>query len=163
MKKLYLYVILILFEIAFGLIYGFILQNVFSIETYLIIAFLIPFVLLTASSRKNQGKIIEKVIKILILSLLLTVLSFASYFFCNRTNGEFVDEYEVVVEYVGGRGGGSASFRTPNGEYGDVDLHDYRPILTDEDEYVSVGDIIRVQEYKGIFGMPYYVFVEEVN
>ena len=73
-----------------------------------------------------------------------------------------VGEYDVIVEYVNGRGGGYADFTTPQGNEGSVDLHDYRLIIFDDD-YVGVGDTIRVREYKGIFNELYYVFVEEIH
>ena len=49
-----------------------------------------------------------------------------------------------------------------NGEREYVDLHDYSPILTDEDEWVNVGDTIKVQKCEGRIGLSYFVFVEEV-
>ena len=162
MKKLLLYVILILFEIAAVLAYGFIFRDIISIETCLIIAFFIPFILFVIFYGKEQGTIKSKLLKIVLLSLCFVLFFIVIFFSVNNIDSKFVGEYEVVVEYIGGGSGNSASFTTPDGEYGSVDLHDYRPILTDEDEYVTVGDTIRIKEYKGVFGFSYYVFVEEV-
>ncbi|MBE6531869.1 MAG: hypothetical protein E7679_07300 [Ruminococcaceae bacterium] len=162
MKKLYLYIILILFEITIGLSYAFILWDLLSIEIYLIFAFFVPFLLFVIFSKNDEGKITAKTLKILILSLLLALSSFMPLITINAITAEFVAEHEVVVENIGGRGGGWASFTSHDGLLEYVDLHDYRIILTDEDEYVTIGDTIRVKEYKGIFDISYYVFVEEV-
>ena len=71
--------------------------------------------------------------------------------------------YVTKIEYVDGKGGGTASFPTPNGTYESVQLYDYRIVYTDEDAWGDVGDIMKVQEYKDIFDQSYYVFVEEVH
>ena len=163
MKKIYLYVILILFEVAVGLTYGFILQNIISIEDCLIIAFLVPFILMLIFSMKNQEKIWGKLLRILVLALFLALLSFITFRLVNNKNGKLIGEYEVVVEAVYGRGGGTADFISPYGTTESVELHDYRLIYFDEDDFVDVGDTIKVREYKGIFGVSYYVFVEEIH
>lgn len=163
MKNLYLYVILILFEIAVALTYGFILQNIISTETCLSIAFLVPFILLVAFSKKDQEKIQVKVLKTLVVALFFALSSSLIFYSVNGLNGELIGEYEVIVENVSGKAGGSAGFISPYGTHQTVELHDYRPIYTDEDDYVAVGDTIKVREFKGIFGRSYYVFVEEIH
>ena len=104
-----------------------------------------------------------KLIEILVLSLLAMSVFILVFSFGNQLRGEFIDEYDVIVEYVNGRGGGIAEFTTPQGKEGRVNLHDYRPIIFDDNNYVEVGDKIRVREYKGVFNQFYYVFVEEIH
>ena len=162
MKKTIIYVILALFEITLGLTYGFLLRNVFSIEVCLVIAFLVPFIVILFFSRKDNGKIGARFLKILVIALLFTMACCVIFIFANNIKGELIGEYEVIVEDISAKGGGSAGFISPHGTYEYVDLHDYRIILTDEDDYVDVGDTIRVREYMGIFDMNYYVFIEEM-
>jgi hypothetical protein len=114
-------------------------------------------------SMKNQEKIWGKLLRILVLALFLALLSFITFRLVNNTNGKLIGEYEVVVEAVYGRGGGTADFTSPYGTTESVELHDYRLIYFDEDDFVDVGDTIKVREYKGIFGVSYYVFVEEIH
>ena len=161
MKKIWIYFILIIFEIALGLAYGFLLQNTVPVEVCLFVAFLVPFFVISISS-KSQREVYVKLIEVLVLSLLLMAVFIAVFFGGNQFRGEFIGEYDVIVEYVNGRGGGYADFTTPQGNEGSVDLHDYRPIIVDDD-YVDVGDTIRVREYKGILNELYYVFVEEIH
>lgn len=103
-----------------------------------------------------------KLIEVLVLSLLSTALFMSIYICGNEVFGEYIDEYEVVVEFVDGRGGGYADFTTPQGAKGSVGLHDYRLVM-DDDDHVAVGDTIRVREYKGLFKKLFYVFVEEIQ
>ena len=161
MKKGWVYGLLIFFETVLGLSYGFLLQNIIPVEVCLFIAFLVPFFVI-AISFKNQREVYVKMIETFFLSLLLMAVFIAVFFCGNQWRGEFIGEYDVIVEYVNGRGGGYAHFTTPQGNEGSVDLHDYRPIIGDDD-YVDVGDTIRVREYKGIFNELYYVFVEEIH
>ena len=163
MKKTIIYVILALFEITLGLIYGFILKNIFSIEICLAIAFLVPFVLVLAFSKKENDKMGAKFLKIFVIALVFAMVCGTIFISANAIKGEFIGEYEVVVESISGHGGGRAGFTSPYGTYEYVDLNDYRIILTDEDDYVDVGDTILVKEYKGIFDMHYYIFVEEIH
>ena len=163
MKNTLVYVILFLSEIILGLTYGFLFRNVFPIEPYLAIAFLVPFIVLVFSSRKDNGKIRVRLLTILVVALLFAMECFLIFISVNNIKGEFIGEYEVIVEDRSGKGSGSAGFLSPHGTYEQVDLHDYRIIWTDEDDYVDVGDRIRVREYKGIFDMSFYVFVEEIH
>ena len=152
--------ILIIFEIVLGFAYGFLLQNIIPAEVCLFVAFLVPFFVISISS-KSQREVYVKLIETSVLSLLLAAVFIAVFFGGNQFRGEFIGEYDVIVEYVNHRGGGYADFTTPQGNEGSVDLHDYRPIIVDD--YVDVGDTIRVREYKGIFNELYYVFVEEIH
>ena len=161
MKKGWVYSILIIFEIVLGLAYGFLLQNVIPVEVCLFVAFLVPFFVISISSKK-QRDVYVKLIETSVLSLLLVAVFIAVIFGGNQLRGEFIGEYDVIVEYVNGRGGGYANFTTPQGNEGSVDLHEYRPIILDDD-YVDVGDTIKVREYKGFFNELYYVFVEEIH
>ena len=161
MKKVWIYIILIIFEITLGLVYGFLLQNTIPVEVCLFIAFLVPFFTISVSLKKQRDMYV-KLIEVLALSLFSMAVFIAVFFGGNQLRGEFIGEYDVIVEYVNGKGGGYADFKTPQGEEGSVDLHDYRPIIIDDD-YVDVGDTIRVREYKGLFNEIYYVFVEEIH
>ena len=161
MKKAWIYIILIIFEIALGLTYGFLLQNIMPVETCLFIAFLVPFFTISVSAKEQRNKFVDWV-EILALSFFSLVIFVGVFFGGNRLCGEYIGEYDVIVEYVNGRGGGCADFKTPQGEEGSVDLHDYRPIISNDD-YVEVGDTIKVRKYKGLFNMNYYVFVEEAQ
>ena len=161
MKKGWLFIVLIIFEIVLGLAYGFVLQNIVPVEICLIIAFFVPLFIVSTSFKK-QRDVYVKFIEVLALSLLSMAVFIAVFFGGNQLRGEFIGEYDVIVEFVDGRGGGYADFTTPQGNEGSVDLHDYRPIIVDDD-YVDVGDTIRVREYKGLFNEIYYVFVAEVR
>lgn len=161
MKKIWLFILLLLFEIVLGLAYGLGLQNIVPVEVCLFIAFFVPLCIISVSL-KNQRDTYVKLIEVLVLSLLSIAVFIAVFFGGNQLRGDFIDEYDVIVEYVNGRGGGCADFTTPQGNKGSVDLHDYRPIIVDDD-CVDVGDTIRVREYKGLFNELYYVFVEEIH
>lgn len=168
MKKDWVYSILIIFEIVLGFAYGFLLQNIIPAEVCLFVAFLVPFFVISISSKSqrevyvNQREVYVKLIETSVLSLILAAVFIAVFFGGNQFRGEFIGEYDVIVEYVNGKGGGYADFTTPQGNKGSVDLHDYRPIIVDDD-YVAVGDTIRVREYKGLFKELYYIFVEEIH
>ncbi len=161
MKKVWIYIILIIFEITLGLAYGFLLQNTVPVEVCLFIAFLVPLFIISVSFKKQRDMYV-RLIEVLVLSLLSMAVFIAVFFGGNQLRGEFIGEYDVIVECVNGRGGGYADFTTPQGDEGRVDLHDYRPIIVNDD-YVDVGDTIRVREYKGLFNEVYYVFVEEIH
>ena len=161
MKKVWAYIALIIFEIALGLTYGFVLRNFMPVELLFVIAFAFPFFVLfiCCKSRKDKG---VKFSGLLFSSWILTAVAISVFFYGNQLNGEFIGEYNVVVQHLNGKGGRYATFITPAGTEGDVTLHDYRPITFDDD-YVDVGDTIRVREYKGLFNEYYYVFVKEIH
>lgn len=161
MKKRWICIILIFFEIALAMAFGFLLQDIMPIELCFAIAFLVPLFVICVSSKKSEN-IWIKLIEVLVLSFLSMALFMSIYICGNEVYGEYIDEYEVVVEFVDGRGGGYADFTTPRGTKGSVGLHDYRLVM-DDDDYVAVGDTIRVREYKGLFKKLFYVFVEEIQ
>ena len=139
----------------------FFLQNIISVEICLFIAFFVPFFIISISL-KNEQDLHIKIIEVLFLSLLLMAVFMAVFLGGNQLRQDFIAEYDVTVEFVNGRLGGCAYFTTPQGNECSVELHDYRPIFVDDD-YVSVGDTIRVREYKGLFNDIYYVFIEEIH
>ena len=157
MKKVLLFAMLTIFEIALAIAYGFLLQDVIPIYICLPVAFLFPFTVVHIAF-KNKKDIPMKVLEAVVISLLLVSVAATAFSFTNQIEGEFIDEYDVIVELVSGRGGVYADFTTPDGREGRVNLNDYR-IIREDDDYVRVGDIIRVQEYKGVFNRSYYVFV----
>lgn len=162
-KNFLVYLSLVFFEIAFAFAYGFLLQNTISVEIAFLLAFCIPLIVLIAFSKNSQDKIKKKLLTALVISLLLGILFLGVLTLGNQLYGEFVAEYTVVVESVHGKGGSTAEFTAPDGDYASVDLHDYRIILTEQDDYVTAGDVIKIQEYKGIFGQPFYKFVEKLS
>lgn len=151
----------VLLEIILGCLYGFWLQNAIPYELFLCVAYIFPFVLLLLLWKNRRDKTLVKIIEVAALSLLLCIVAPITYDVGNHLSSEMTAQYDVVVESVYGRGGGSATFTTPDGRSAEVDLHDYRVVLVDD--YVEVGDTIRVQEYCGLFQQPYYVFVEEIG
>ena len=161
MKKVWVFIVLTFVETALGVVYGFLLQNIIPVEVCLFVAFFIPFFIIFVFS-KSQREVYVKLAETFVLSLLLAAVFIAVFFGGNQLRREFVGEYDVIVEYVNGRGGGYADFITPQGNEARVDLHDYRLIILGDD-YVDVGDTIRVREYKGLFNELYYVFVEEIH
>ena len=116
MLKGWVFGLLIFFETVLGLSYGFLLQNIIPVEVCLFIAFLVPFFVI-AISFKNQREVYVKMIETFVLSLLLMVVFIAVFFGGNQWRGEFIGEYDVIVEYVNHRGGGYADFTTPQGLY----------------------------------------------
>lgn len=113
--------------------------------------------------RKIIEKIVVGLIEKIAVGLIVLAISFTVFFELNRISGSFVAQYDVEVEDVYSRHGGTAYFTTPDGRYGDAPLNDYRIIMPDDADMVEPGDTIRVKEYKGIFGSHYYVFVEEIK
>ena len=160
MKINWIYTILFVFEITLALTYGLFFQNYMLDNFFFISAIIVPFTVLLISS-KEETSMSTKCEKALILSLALMVIFVISFDGLNKLNGEFIDEYDVIVEEVTFRDGGQATFTTPQGIKGRVNLHDYRPIVEDENDCVNVGDFIRVQEYKGIFNQSYFVLVDK--
>lgn len=158
MRKSYVYIILAVFEIALALSYGFILQNAVPLVFCVMVAFTTPIFVLHLCSKERRN-ISAKWKELLTASLLLMSVFSTVFFGINELHGEFIGEYDVIVEYVNGRGGGYAEFTTPQGRAGSVDLNDYRILIIDDS--VEIGDTIRVREYKGFFNKYYYRFVEE--
>jgi len=113
--------------------------------------------------KKNIENIVVGLIEYIAVGLIVLVIAFTVFFDLNRISGSFVAEYDVEVQDVYGRDGGRAYFTTPDGREGDVPLNDYRIIIPDDADMVEPGDTIRVKEYIGIFGSPYYDFVEEIK
>jgi hypothetical protein len=161
MSLLLLIGLITLSEIVFGFLYGFWLQNVIPYELLLSVAYSLPFTLLLIFWKNRRDKTVVKIVEIAVLSLLLCIVAPLTYDEGNHLCAEMTAQYDVVVESVYGHGGGRAEFTTPDGCSAEVELHDYRVVLTDD--YVEVGDTIRVQEYRGLFKQPYYVFVEEIQ
>ncbi len=161
MKKAWIYLSVTAFEMALGLVYGFWLQRLLPVAVWLAVAFLVPFAVfgLRSQTRDSAARWVE----VIAVSVLFAAVSPLTFSLGNRIGSTFVGEHDVVVEYVIGRGGGTATFTMPNGRVGEVELHDYRPVLSDDANFVDVGDTIRVREYRGLFQLTYYTFVEETE
>ena len=67
MKKRWICIILIFFEIALALAFGFWLQDMISLELCFAIAFLVPLFVISVSSKKSEN-IWIKLIEVLVLS-----------------------------------------------------------------------------------------------
>lgn len=167
-----LFIIIAAFEVILALVQGFWLHYIISDGIYLAVAILIPLVILTVVDKtrnKSTGKnktllsFVKEFGPVLFLALMFGAVSIIAYEHINEISGEFVAEYDVVVEDTNYRGGGVAYFTNPRGESGRVDLDDYRSIIFDDEDYVEAGDTIRVQEYVGFFKQTYYVLLEEVK
>jgi hypothetical protein len=161
-KKRVACLLLAVFEIALGVVYGFWLQGWMNTELFLFVAFVVPFTVFLLLYEKGKTENGVKIVEVFVLSVLSAILAFVTLSGGNRLVAHRIGEYEVVVEEIYGKGGGEAYFTTPDGAEGSVDLHDYRIWYTDADDYVEVGDVIRVQEYRGLFDHSYFVFAEEV-
>lgn len=161
MKKFIILFSLILAEAVLGIVYGLSPQNrVSSLVTFAAGGAIAFGFLLTCALKKHKLK--EIIVDVTVFSLIIGIIPFIFCTEVNQIDGKLVAEYTVTVERISGRGSGSASFYTPDGDYGTVNLHDHRIMILDGEEFVDVGDKIKVQEYIGIFKKKYYVFVEEV-
>ncbi len=103
---------------------------------------------------------VNKLLWVLIISLIMAGLSTLIYDEINRTTGELVAEYDVEVESCLYNNGGKAYFKAPDGQDASVRLNDYR-IVKPDDGYVKEGDVITVREYVGLFRKNYFVLVED--
>jgi hypothetical protein len=165
-EKLLLFSILAVSEVALGLLYGFLLQSVLSVALTLLIGFSIAFVILVIFYRDGEGNLKTRILTVLVSSLIFMWIPMLTFFGVNQLFLEVVREYDVIAEHVSGRAGGSVDFTTPDGGRGNAWLHDYSPFhftVDGEDRFVEAGDRIRVREYRGIFGLPYYEFLEEIR
>ena len=155
------FIISLVFGIASALVYGFFGQNVIPFAVCVMSTFLIPFLILFIRLNKRDQH--KKWLDIVALSLLSMAVFIVSFSGINQLRGEFIGEYDVVVEDVYVKGGGAACFTTPQAEEGIVEFDDFRLIISDDDDVVEVGDTIKVRQYKGLFDKIYYVFVEEIG
>lgn len=103
---------------------------------------------------------VNKMLWVLILSLILAGLSTLLYDAINRASGEYVAEYDVEVESCLYNNGGKAYFKAPNGQDASVRLNDYR-LIKQDDDFIIEGDVITVQEYVGLFRKTYFILVDE--
>ena len=148
-------------ELAWIFCYGLFLNSFLPMSVFFFVAFGVTFCVNMIFYKKLpfEDKV-NKLLWVLIVSLLLAGLSTLLYNAINRTSGEYVAEYEVEVIDSNQRNGGIAYFIDQNGNYEDVNLHDYR-VIAIEDDYVNEGDIITVREYVGLFGETFFVLVDE--
>ena len=147
-------------------LYGFFLQDVLPAAATLPIGFCISFTLLAILRRGGTERLRTRIFTVVISSAVLMLLPVMTLLCVNPLFGEAVGEYDVIAEFVNGRAGGSVDFTTPDGRSGNAMLHDYSPFhfsVDGEDRFVEVGDRIRVREYRGIFGLPYYEFLGELR
>ena len=165
MKKLFChpvakYLVIALCAVILPLVYGFTVGGM-PTEWHVAVQTLLFGGLFSFMTRRNS---FESLWKRLCITLLVTVLavvgSWAVYFHVNSLQSAFIAEYDAVVTDVYGRGGGRAYFLNPDGAERATDLHDHRLIVLD-DNYVKIGDTIRVREYVGLFDVPFCTLAEQ--
>ena len=155
------FVVCIACELTWIFCYGFFLNSFLPMSVFFFAAFGISFcVHLIFYKKLPFNDKVNKMLWVLIISLLLAGVSTLLYDAINRSSGEYVAEYEVEVIDSNQRNGGIAYFIDQNGNTADVNLHDYR-IIAIEDDYVNEGDIIAVREYIGLFGETFFIFVDK--
>lgn len=148
-------------ELVWIFCYGFFLNSFLPMSVFFFVAFGIAFcVSLIFYKKLPFTDKVNKMLWVLISSLIFAGISTLAYDGINRITSEYVAEYEVEVIDSYQRNGGIAYFIDQNGNTADVNLHDYR-IIAIEDDYVNEGDIITVREYIGLFGETFFVLVDE--
>ena len=140
------FLIFIVCELAWIFCYGLLLNSFLPMSVFFFAAFGIPFCVNMIFHKKLPfNDKVNKMLWVLIVSLILAGLSTLLYDAINRASGEFVAEYEVEVESCLYNNGGKAYFTAPDGEDSSVRLNDYR-VITQDDDYIKEGDIITVRE-----------------
>lgn len=159
--KMIVFLICIICELAWIFCYGLLLNSFMPMSVFFFAAFVIPFCvnMIFNKSLPFQDKV-NKMLWVLILSLILAGLSTLLYDAINRASGEYVAEYEVEVESCLYNNGGKAYFKAPNGQDASVRLNDYR-LIKQDDDFIIEGDVITVQEYVGLFRKTYFILVDE--
>ena len=148
-------------ELAWIFCYGLLLNSYLPMGVFFFAAFGIAFsVSLIFYKKLPFDDKINKMLWVLICSLIFAGVSALTYDGINRATGEFVAEYEVEVVDSYQRNGGTAYFIDQNGNEAKVNLHDYR-IIAIEDDYVNEGDVITVREYIGLFRETFFILVED--
>lgn len=165
MKKLFRhpvakYLVIALCAVILPLVYGFTVGGM-PTEWHVAVQTLLFGGLFSFMTRRNS---FESLWKRLCLTLLVTVIAVMGsrviYFYANSLQGTFVSEYDATVYDAYYRGGGRAYFLNPDGAERATDLHDHRLIVLD-DNYVKIGDTIRVREYVGLFDVPFCTLAEQ--
>lgn len=156
-------IVCIICELAWIFCYGLMLNFFLPMSVFFFAAFGIPFCVSMMFYKKLPfADKVNKILWVLLCSLIFAGVSTLVYDEINRTTGEFVAEYEVEVIDSYQRNGGTAYFIDHNGNKAEVNLHDYR-IIAIEDDYIDEGDIITVREYIGLFRETFFVLVDEKN
>jgi hypothetical protein len=154
-------IVCIICELAWIFCYGLMLNFFLPMSVFFFAAFGIPFCVSMMFYKKLPfADKVNKILWVLLCSLIFAGVSTLVYDEINRATGEFVDEYEVEVIDSYQRNGGIAYFIDRNGNKAEVNLHDYR-IIAIEDDYINEGDVITVREYVGLFRKNYFVLVED--
>ena len=154
-------IVCIICELAWIFCYGLLLNSFLHMGVFFFAAFGIPFCVSMIFYKKLPfNDKVNKMLWVLIVSLILAGLSTLLYDAINRASGEFVAEYEVEVESCLYNDGGKAYFTAPDGEDSSVRLNDYR-VITQDDDYIKEGDIITVREYVGFFRKTFFVLVKD--
>ena len=155
------FVVCIICELAWIFCYGAFLNSFLPMSVFFLAAFGIPFCVNMIFYKKLPfNDKVNKMLWVLIVSLILAGLSTLLYDAINCASGEFVAEYEVEVESCLYNNGGKAYFTTPDGKDSSVRLNDYR-VIKQDDDYIKEEDVITVREYVGLFGKTFFVLVDE--
>ena len=161
MKKTLKYIVFAVLEIVLALVYGFFFQEHITLLCFLLLAFAIPCVFLTVYALLAKKKIKEEIFPIIAISAILAMLFAGAFEVGNRIYGEYVGEYVVTVVDPPDRSG-HVTVILPSGEMADVDTP-RKLIYFDDEAFLDIDDKILIQEWEGLFGTPFYVFIEEVD
>ena len=154
-------IVCIICELAWIFCYGLLLNSFLPMGVFFFAAFGIPFCVSMIFYKKLPfNDKVNKLLWVLICSLIFAGISTLVYDEINRTTGELVAEYDVEVESCRYNDGGKAYFKAPDGQDASVRLNDYR-IVKPDDGYVKEGDIITVREYVGFFRKTFFVLVKD--
>lgn len=152
------------FELVWIFCYGLLLNSFLPMGVFFFAAFGLPFCVSMMFYKKLPfNDKVNKILWVLIVSLILAGISTLIYDEINRATGEFVAEYDVEVESCLYNNGGKAYFTAPDGQDASVRLYDFWVIRSDDDDYVKEGDVITVREYVGLFRETFFTLVETVQ
>ena len=166
MSLVYRYLTYFAWAVAYIFLFGFVfdryLPDLVSI-LILLAGFILIHFLMTPKSEKFDIK--TRLSELLVISVLLGGGSLFAYNKLNQSAEKFVRQFDVVAQNVySDQFGGRIYFYDEDGTYCTAD---YKPLLIDTGDprkhFPMAGDIVRIDEYKGLFGNSYYDFVKIVE
>ncbi len=154
MKNTLKYIIVLLISTVLTLLYGFCFGGEYSLPLAIAVFSVSASVLIFFDRKQANINLIERVIKIIIISVITTALTIGLYGMLNESSYTFIDEYETEITDVWLHGG--------RRDYNDVDLFFVTP--DGEENFVTIysktppsqGDKIAIYEYEGLFGENFY-------
>lgn len=161
MKSLWKYIVVLLATIIFTVLRGFIVGGELTLWFGFVIFSVSASVLIFFDRKRAKINLIERVIKIIIISVITTALTIGLYGMLNESSYTFIDEYETEITDVWLHGG--------RRDYNDVDLFFVTP--DGEENFVTIfpevppsqGDKIIIHEYEGLFGEKFYRYYGTVE